>query len=75
MKKNIPVVNHQRSLRLKGYDYSGEGLYFITICTKDRQQYFGKISKGEMITGEIGRTAELFLDEVSKHFTHAMVTE
>ncbi len=45
MKYNIPEVHHHHSLRLQGYDYSGEGLYFITICTKDRQNSFGKISQ------------------------------
>ena len=27
-----PNIHHRRSIRLKNYDYSGEGLYFITIC-------------------------------------------
>jgi len=74
MKNNIPEVNHHHHhlLRLPGYDYSGEGLYFITICTKDRQHSFGKISEREMILDEIGITAEMMLAEVSRHFSHAM---
>ena len=32
-----PDVHHRRSIRLKEYDYSKEGMYFITICTKDRE--------------------------------------
>jgi len=75
MKYNIPEVHHHHSLRLQGYDYSGEGLYFITIYTKDRQNSFGKISKEEMILDEIGNTAEMMLEEVSKHFGHTMVAE
>ena len=75
MKYNIPEVHHHHSLRLQGYDYSGEGLYFISICTKNRQRSFGKISKGEMILDEIGNTAEMMLEEISKHFGHAMVAE
>ena len=67
MKNNISGSHHHQSLRLKGYDYTSEGLYFITICTKDRQHYFGKISKGEMILTETGRNAEMFLQEVSIH--------
>ena len=61
MKNNIPEVHHHHSLRLQGYDYSGEGLYFLTICTKERQHSFGKISKGEMILDEIGIAAEMML--------------
>ena len=31
------------SNRLQGYDYGANGCYFITICTKNRIHYFGKI--------------------------------
>jgi putative transposase len=68
-------MHHRRSLRLKGYDYSREGLYFITICTKGHQHYFGKISKREMILNETGCTAKLFLEELSIHFSHVKVEE
>lgn len=43
------------SLRLQGYDYSSEGIYFITACTRNRHHYFGKVSKDEMILSEAGR--------------------
>lgn len=75
MKNNIPIVHHHHSLRLQGYDYSGRGLYFITICTKNRHHSFGRISKGEMVLGTIGITAEMMLAEVSKHYSHAIVAE
>ena len=35
-----PEKNHRRSIRLKNYDYGGNGAYFITICTFDRGCYF-----------------------------------
>lgn len=38
-----PEIHHRRSIRLKGYDYSQAGLYFITICVLDRVCLFGKI--------------------------------
>jgi REP element-mobilizing transposase RayT len=47
-------------MRLKDYDYSSGGYYFITICTKDKAQYFGKIEKDEMILSAAGKIA---LDE------------
>ena len=37
-------------LRLKGYDYSSEGLYSVTICTKDREMYFENENTKNMIT-------------------------
>ena len=38
-----PAIHHRRSIRLKGYDYSQEGLYFVTLCVQNRQCLFGKI--------------------------------
>jgi len=39
-----PNLHHRRSIRLKGYDYSKAGLYFITICVEDRLCLFGEIT-------------------------------
>jgi putative transposase len=38
-----PEIHHRKSIRLKGYDYSQEGLYFITICCQDRKHRFGEV--------------------------------
>ncbi|MBF6611234.1 MAG: hypothetical protein ITF99_08875 [Chryseobacterium sp.] len=42
------------SARLQKWDYQWAAAYFITICTKDRLHYFGKIQNGTMILNEIG---------------------
>ena len=47
MKYN-PDIHHRRSIRLKGYDYSQAGAYFVTICTHDRECMFEEIVDGEM---------------------------
>ena len=47
----------RKSIRLKGYDYSKEGAYFITICTYERQRLFGKIIDGKMALNEYGKIA------------------
>lgn len=36
-------LSQRKSIRLKDYDYSQNGCYFITICTQDRQCLFGEI--------------------------------
>ncbi len=54
MKYN-PNKHHRRSLRLKGYDYSAAGAYFITICTFQRQCLFGQVVEGEMQLNEFGQ--------------------
>jgi len=52
-----PAKHHRRSIRLKGYDYSQAGLYFITICTQNRACLFGRIENRVMILNEYGQIA------------------
>jgi len=57
--KYDPEIHHRRSVRLKGYDYSQSGAYFVTIVTWQRERLFGEIVDGEMrlnALGEIVRT-------------------
>jgi len=49
--------HNRRSIRLKGYDYSQAGLYFITICCENKVHRFGKIEKDEMVLNENGTIA------------------
>jgi putative transposase len=53
-----PQKHHRRSIRLKGYDYSQAGLYFITICVQDRACLFGEIVHGKMILNDAGKMVE-----------------
>ncbi len=46
---------NRRSIRLKGYDYSHAGAYFITICTQNRACLFGEVMDGQMRLNEAGR--------------------
>lgn len=50
-----PLKFHRRSIRLKGYDYSQTGAYFVTICTHNRECLFGEILDGEMQLNDLGR--------------------
>ena len=50
-------VHHRRSIRLKGYDYSQAGAYFITLCTHNREHLFGEVVGGNMILNEYGKVA------------------
>jgi putative transposase len=63
-----PNIHHRRSIRLKGYDYSQEGLYFITINTKDRECLFGEIVDGKMVLNDAGKIANKCWLEIPKHF-------
>jgi putative transposase len=57
MTKFNPAIHHRRSIRLKGYDYSQNGLYFITICCQNRICRFGHIENKKMILNEYGEIA------------------
>jgi len=41
-----PEKHHRRSIRLKGYDDTQPGAYFVTICTHDRMCLFGEVIEG-----------------------------
>ncbi len=47
----------RKKIRLKGYDYSQNGAYFITICTENRANLFGEIKNGVMLCSECGKIA------------------
>ncbi len=55
MVKYNSEIHHRRSIRLKGYDYSRSGAYFVTICTQNRECLFGEIVDGKMRLNEPGR--------------------
>lgn len=46
------------SSRLQGYDYSQNGLYFVTICTQDKWEFFGEIKNAEMVLNEMGKIVQ-----------------
>jgi REP element-mobilizing transposase RayT len=49
-----------QSLRLQSWNYSEQGCYFITICTKNRIPWFGKIKNNQMILTDLGKTVGYF---------------
>ena len=52
-----PEKRHRRSIRLRNYDYSRAGVYFITVCTKGQELLFGEVNDGEVELSEFGRMA------------------
>ncbi|MDD3050320.1 MAG: transposase [Candidatus Cloacimonetes bacterium] len=65
MKKKLP---NRQSIRLKGYDYSQAGLYFITICVQNRECLFGEIQNGEMELNDAGNHTEKCWMEIPQHY-------
>ena len=64
-----------KSNRLENYDYSENWWYFITICTKDRQEYFGEVIKGEMILNDIGKEIRKYYLEIPEKYNYVLIDE
>jgi REP element-mobilizing transposase RayT len=63
-----PQKHHRRSIRLKGYDYSSEGAYYVTIVVQGRECLFGEIVDGEMHLNEYGEIIQKWWNEIPIHF-------
>ena len=47
----------RKQTKIKNFSYTADGIYFITLCAKDRQRLFGSIVNGEMLLSEAGKEA------------------
>ena len=68
-----PDNHHRRSIRLKGYDYTQKGAYFVTICTRNRECLFGGIENGRMTLNDAGMIAHQCWQDIPAHFPHIML--
>ena len=57
------------SARAQWWDYKQSGIYFITICTRQREHYFGEIVNGQMKLSSIGIIANILWYEITQHAT------
>ncbi|MEK7432122.1 MAG: hypothetical protein AABZ74_03230 [Cyanobacteriota bacterium] len=74
MKYN-PEKHHRKSTRLKNYDYSSNGAYFVTICVKNRECIFGEIKDGEIILSKIGEIVKNNWLEIKNNFENIDIDE
>lgn len=63
------------SIRLKSWDYSCNGFYYVTICVKNREHIFGEIIDNEMILSEIGKIAHQNWINMIEHFKNIEIDE
>ncbi|MCX6146828.1 MAG: hypothetical protein NTW25_06195 [Candidatus Kapabacteria bacterium] len=68
-----PEIHKRSTIRLKEYDYSQAGFYFITICTKDRENIFGAIENNEMLLNEFGIVINQIINELSNRFKNIII--
>jgi REP element-mobilizing transposase RayT len=62
--------HYRHSIRLPGYDYTQPGAYFITICTYQKQCWFGDIIDGEMHFNQLGFIVYQFWRSLPHRFPH-----
>jgi putative transposase len=55
------------SARLKGWEYASDGWYFVTVCARNRECYFGEVVDGRMRLFEIGDVARRYWEEIPHH--------
>jgi putative transposase len=61
--------------RMRGYDYTEPGYYFVTICTYHRVERFGSIRNGQMILNEQGKIADACWRDLPNHYRHIRLDE
>ena len=68
-----PHQHHRKSVRLKGYNYAQAGLYFLTICTHNRECLLGNINNGQLLLNDAGQAALKCWEAIPQHFPNAVV--
>jgi putative transposase len=59
-----------RSIRLKRRDYAEPDIYFVTICTHERELTLGRVVQGAMIASRLGEIVLQIWNEIPSHFVH-----
>jgi len=67
--------HHRRSIRLKNYDYSNTGAYFITVCAYNRECLFGNMQTGKIVLNQFGQIISNKWNQIPKHFLNVQLDE
>jgi len=68
-------IHHRKSIRLRNFDYSHAGAYFITICTQNRECLFGEIVADEMQLDSVGLIVKKIWQEIPIHYPQLALDE
>jgi putative transposase len=68
-----PKIHHRRSIRLKGYDYSQSGAYYVTIVAYERECLFGQVINGEMRLNQFGQIVQRAWFDLPNHYPHVQL--
>ncbi len=70
-----PETHRRRSIRLKEYDYSSAGAYFVTVCTQNRLCLFGNVNNEQMTLNQAGQMVYEQWSELPKRFPESAIDE
>jgi REP element-mobilizing transposase RayT len=70
-----PDIHHRRSIRLKEYNYSSAGAYFVTVCARQRECLFGEIVDGKMVLNDVGRIVADEWESIEKTRDYVVLDE
>jgi REP element-mobilizing transposase RayT len=73
--KYDPAKHHRTSIRLKGYNYTQPGAYFVTLCTHDRECLFGEILNGNMRLSRYGKVVRATWFDLPNHYRNIHLDE
>ena len=65
-----PDIHHRKSIRLKDWDYSQEGAYFVTICTLHQLPILGRMESGRIVLSQEGNIVMTCLGKIPHHFSN-----
>src|SRR4030042_2350936 len=66
---------NKKSMRLHYYDYSSNGYYFVTICTKNKINYFGNIENERIKLNNYGKIVKNFWEQIPFYYKNIYLDE
>lgn len=71
----LDLGKQRKSIRLKGWDYSSPGGYFVTICTHNQEHLFGEIREGKMPVNEYVNILRQCWGDLPLHYSNVQLDE
>lgn len=70
-----PKTHHRRSIRLRGYDYTQPGAYFVTVCVHEGRHLLGAFQDGQLQLHEPGKIVTACWQDLVRHYPHVILDE
>ena len=69
------IARNRKPQRLKNRDYSKNGYYFVTFCTRFFIRWFGQIEDDEMVLNQYGKIVEKQIKWMEINFQYVRIDE